>query len=137
MHWIYQGQPVHQLPTDCVGFVYEITNLTNNKKYIGKKIALFAKTKYKMVTLKNGKKKRKSIKSYIDSDWATYYSSSNTLKKDVELLGKHHFKREILHYCTSKAHLSYMELKEQVDRNVLFDPMYYNMWISAKIRKFI
>jgi hypothetical protein len=137
MHWIYQNLPITELPPNTVGFVYEITNLTNNKKYIGKKIAHFAKTTYKMVLLKNGKKKRKSIKSSIDSDWATYYGSSKALLSDVELLGSAQFTREILHFCTSKAHLSYMELKEQVERNVLYDPNYYNMWISAKIGKLI
>lgn len=137
MHWIYQNNAVTQLPTNCVGFVYLISNTLNGKKYIGKKIAHFAKTKYKMVTLKNGKKKRKSIKSSIDSDWATYYGSSKALLSDVELHGSAHFKREILHFCTSKSHLSYMELHEQVIRNVLYDPQYYNEWISAKIGKLI
>ena len=42
MLWTYKGQEVIELPEDCIGYVYIITNLTNNKKYIGKKLAKFA-----------------------------------------------------------------------------------------------
>ena len=52
MTWYYQDQEVIELPEDCVGYVYCITNLTNNRKYIGKKLAKFAKTTYKTVQLK-------------------------------------------------------------------------------------
>ena len=58
MTWTYQGQAVIELPDECVGYVYIITNLKNNKKYIGKKLAKFAKTTYKIVKLKNGTKKK-------------------------------------------------------------------------------
>ena len=58
-----------ELPEDCVGFVYLITNLINDRKYIGKKLAKFSKTTYKTVKLKNGTKKKKKIRSKIDSDW--------------------------------------------------------------------
>lgn len=137
MHWTYQNQTVTQLPLTAVGFIYLITNLTNNKKYIGKKIAHFAKTTYKVVKLKNGTKKKKKIKSKVPSDWETYYGSNTELNGDVLKLGEQFFTREILHYCDSKTEMSYMELKEQVDRNVLHRNDYYNMWISAKIRKMI
>ena len=59
MTWTYQGVLVETLPEDCVGFVYVITNITNNRKYIGKKLAKFSKTTYKTVKLKNGNKKKK------------------------------------------------------------------------------
>ena len=35
MQWIYQGKPVKELPHWVAGFVYEITNKQNGKKYIG------------------------------------------------------------------------------------------------------
>ena len=35
VNWTYKNQEVTELPDDCVGFVYEITNTTNNMKYIG------------------------------------------------------------------------------------------------------
>lgn len=131
--WTYLNQIVESLPEDCVGFVYEITNLTNNRKYIGKKLAKFSKTTTKTVTLKNGTKKKKKIKSKIDSDWMDYYGSSIDLNKDVELLGKDKFAREILFYCKSKAECSYVEAREQFGRKVLESDDYYNGQISVRV----
>lgn len=133
--WVYQGQEVKELPEDCLGFVYLIVNLTNNRKYVGKKLAKFSKTTYKTVTLKNGTKKKKKIKSKIDSDWLEYYSSSIELNKDVELLGKDSFTREILFFCKSKAECSYIEAREQYSRKVLESDDYYNGQISCRIHK--
>lgn len=133
--WIYQGQEITNLPDDCVGFVYIITNNTNNRKYIGKKLAKFSKTTYKTVTLKNGNKKKKKIKSKIDSDWRDYWSSSDELKKDVETLGTENFTREILFICHSKAECSYVELREQMLRKVLESDEYYNGHVQARIHK--
>lgn len=133
--WFYNDQVVDSLPDDCVGFVYLITNLTNNRKYVGKKLSKFSKTTYRVVKLKNGTKKRKKIKSKIDSDWQTYYGSSVELLADVTQLGADKFKREILHYCNAKAVCSYMEAKEQFDRKVLESTDYYNGIISLKVHK--
>jgi hypothetical protein len=69
MSWYYENQLVETLPEDCAGFVYIITNLTNNRKYIGKKLAKFSKTTYKTNKHKNGTKKKKKIRGKIDSDW--------------------------------------------------------------------
>lgn len=131
--WTFNTQIVEELPEDCVGFVYLITNLTTNRKYIGKKLAKFSKTIYKTVTLKNGTKKKKKIKSKIDSDWMEYYGSSIDLNKDVELLGKENFTREILFYCKSKAECSYVEAREQFGRKVLESDDYYNGQISVRV----
>lgn len=131
--WTYQDIIVEELPEGCVGFVYEITNLTNNRKYIGKKLAKFSKTTYKTVVQKNGVKKKKKIKSKIDSDWMEYYGSSIELNKDVELLGTDNFKREILFYCKSKAECSYIEAREQFTRRVLESLDYYNGQISVRV----
>jgi hypothetical protein len=133
--WVYKGNVVDELPEDCVGFVYLIVNTLNGKKYIGKKLSKFSKTSYKVVTLKNGTKKRKKIRSKIDSDWKTYWSSSEDLKKDVETLGESNFTREILKYCSSKNELSYYEAKYQFDEDVLLhEDKWYNKWISVKVR---
>ena len=133
MTWYHNNQPVTELNEDCVGFVYLITNLTNQRKYIGKKLAKFSKTTYKTVTLKNGTKKKKKIKGKIDSDWLDYYGSSNELNKDVASLGKEFFTREILHFCKSKAECSYIEAREQFARKVLESDDYYNNNIMCRI----
>ena len=135
MTWYYNNQPVTELNEDCVGFVYLITNLTNQRKYIGKKLAKFSKTTYKMVKLKNGTKKRKKIKGKIDSDWLDYYGSSIELNKDVASLGKDNFTREILFFCKSKAECSYIEAREQFTRKVMETADYYNGQISVRVHK--
>ena len=43
--WTYQKKKIKELPEDCEGFVYLITNITNDRKYIGKKLAKFKKTR--------------------------------------------------------------------------------------------
>ncbi len=133
--WTFENSIVEQLPEDCVGFVYLIVNKTNSRKYIGKKLAKFSKTSTKTVTLKNGTKKKKKIKSKIDSDWMDYYGSSIELSKDVESLGVDSFTREILYYCKSKAECSYIEAREQFSRRVLESDEYYNGQISCRIHK--
>ena len=131
--WIYQNTIVETLPEDCVGFVYCITNTETGRKYIGKKLSMFSKTKYKMVTLKSGIKKRKKIKSKVDSDWMEYYGSSLELSADVKCLGVDSFTREILHLCKSKAECSYLEAREQFSRRVLESEDYYNNQISVRV----
>ena len=133
MTWTYQGQVVNELPEDCVGFVYCITNTTSGRQYIGKKLAKFSKTTYKTVKLKNGTKKKKKIRGKIDSDWQTYYGSSLELNTDILKIGKENFTREILHYCRSKAETSYIEAREQFDRKVLESDEYYNGQISVRV----
>ena len=133
MTWTYQNQTVDQLPEDCVGFVYLITNTTNGRMYIGKKLAKFSKTTQRTVKLKNGNKRKKKIRTKIDSDWRDYYGSSPELTKDVEQLGKDKFQREILYYCKSKAECSYIEAREQFSRRVLESNDYYNGHIQVRV----
>lgn len=133
MSWLFESTLVEALPEDCVGFVYLITNTVSGRKYIGKKLAKFAKTTYKVVKLKNGNKKRKKIRSKIDSDWLTYYGSNDELNKDIQTLGPEKFTREILYYCTSKAQCSYIEAREQFRHQVLESDAYYNGQISVRV----
>jgi hypothetical protein len=127
MQWTYQGKQVEEISEEYVGFVYLITNLSNNKKYIGKKLAKFKVTKK---PLKGKKNKRRSTK---ESDWRTYWGSSDNLNADVEHLGPENFTREILYYCTSRGELSYLEAKEQFDRKVLETEEYYNGIINVRV----
>lgn len=114
---------------DYIGYVYCITDLRNNKKYIGKK--LFISTR-RLAPLK-GKSRKRVVKK--ESDWQDYYGSSEEVKLLVEELGTSNFKREILHLCNTKGELSYMELKEQMDREVLLDDSYYNGILQVKIHR--
>lgn len=125
--WLYNGKEVTDDDvTEYVGFVYSITNAKTGKSYIGKKLLKFSRTK-------QVKGKKKKIK--VDSDWKTYYSSSEALKKDVELLGPENFQREILRFCSTKSECNYWELKYQIERDVLLSDNFYNSWISARIYK--
>ena len=133
MTWTHQGSIVSELPEDCVGFVYLITCIPTGRKYIGKKLAKFSKTTYKTVKLKNGTKKKKKIRSKIDSDWQEYYGSSVELTKDITQIGIDKFTREILYYCKSKAETSYIEAREQFDRKVLESDEYYNGHIQVRV----
>jgi len=133
MQWIYKNEPVEQLPTDCVGFVYIITNTVSGRMYVGKKLARFKTTRYKMHTQKNGKKVRKKIRGAVASNWQEYYGSSDQLNRDVESLGRDQFRREILYYCRSKAECNYIEAREQFARKVLESTQYYNGHIRVRV----
>ena len=133
MVWLYENTQIETLPDDCVGFVYLITNKLSGRKYIGKKLAKFSKTTYKVVKLKNGTKKRRKIRSKIDSDWQLYYGSNDQLNRDIAELGADKFTREILFYCRSKAECSYVEAREQFNHRVLESDNYYNGQIVCRI----
>jgi hypothetical protein len=127
MTWTYQGKEVVELPQDVVGFVYIITNTTNDRQYIGKKLAKFSRTKPPL----KGKKNKRRTK--VDSDWKDYYGSSDELNEDIGTLGKDNFKREILFYCYSKSELSYIEAREQFNYKVLESDKYYNGHIRVRV----
>ena len=133
MVWLYENSQISELPEDCVGFVYLITNNKTGRKYIGKKLAKFSKTTYKVVKLKNGNKKRKKIRSKIDSDWQLYYGSNDQLNRDIQELGSDNFTREILFYCQSKSECSYIEAREQFSRRVLESDNWYNGHIQVRV----
>ena len=125
--WIYEQKPVIELPENVVGFVYQITNITNGRMYIGKKLAKFKRSRRPL----KGRKNKRRYK--VDSDWQDYYGSSDELTMDIKKLGKEHFKREILFYCYSKAELSYIEAREQFARKVLESDNYYNGHIRVRV----
>jgi len=133
MVWLYENTQIDVLPEDCIGFVYLITNNSTGRKYIGKKLAKFSKTSYKVVKQKNGIKKRKKIRSKIESDWQLYYGSNDQLNEDIKKLGTDKFTREILFYCKSKAECSYIEAREQFKNKVLESDDYYNGQIVCRI----
>lgn len=120
MNWQYNEEDFTDVLKGMEGFVYLITNLTNNKKYIGKK-HFWTRQKDK----NTGRRKTK------ESDWQNYFGSCDQLNEDVKTLGKEHFLREILYLCPHKKSMSYYETYEQFNRNVLMSEEYYNTNIGG------
>lgn len=130
--WLYNNEVfTSEMIFDNIGFVYIIHDLKNDKKYVGKKNFYSNRT---LPPLKGKKRKRKKK---IESDWKEYYGSSEELKLLVESSEERiNFKREILHLCKSKGEMSYLEMKEQIMREVLLRPDdYYNSFVGGKIHR--
>ena len=126
-HWILTESVI--LTEETFGFIYEITNAITNKKYIGKKQCV---SRIKRKPLKG--KTRNRIE-YKESDWKQYTSSSNDLNEEIKKYGKDKFEFKILRTCDSKWALAYYEVKEQIDKNVLFREDYHNGIINCRIGK--
>ena len=126
MTWLYNREPLTEIPEGSIGFVYLITNQANGMKYIGKKNFYFSKTKQV-----KGKKKR--IK--VESDWKTYFGSNKELNEHVNLLGETKFYREIIHLCKSKGEMSYYETKHIFASDAVISESYYNDWVMCRVRK--
>lgn len=125
--WIYSDSEfTSEMIGESVGFVYMITNVQNNRRYIGKK--LFWTPKTKMVN-----KKKKKFK--VESDWKDYYGSNKELASDVETLGPENFERIILRVCKSKGECSYFEAKYQFEHGAMLKEEYYNTWIMVRVHK--
>jgi len=126
--WIYNGK---QFTSDDIGdfygFVYRITNLVSGHDYIGRK---YFHAVRKLNPLKGFKRKRKVTK---ETDWQEYWGSSKRLLEDIEIHGKHNFKREIIVLCSSRGQTNYMEAKIQFDEDVLIRDDNYNGIIAIKI----
>ena len=125
--WHYNGKEFSETPNDYTGFVYLITEVDTGKKYIGKKN--FYRPK---ILPKNSKRtRRKRVK--IESDWRSYFGSSEQVQRLIEEKGESNYKREILRLCKSKGEMSYYEAKLQFENDVLLSEEYYNEFIGCKI----
>lgn len=125
--WLYEEKVVDDdLVQNYYGFVYLIENLDNNKRYIGRKY--FTKASSKQV---KGKRKR----CRKESDWRSYWGSSQRLLVDIESLGKDKFKRSILRLCKTRGECNYWEAKLQFIHNVLENDQYYNDNIMMKFTR--
>jgi hypothetical protein len=115
---------------DHFGFVYLITNESNQRKYLGRK--------YFWSFRKPPGKKRK-VKQ--ESDWKRYYGSCFELKEDVKKYGKETFSRVILSLHDTKMDCNYEETRQLFLNNVLkesFDdgvPAWYNSNILGRYLK--
>lgn len=126
MTWLYNREPLTEIPEGMIGFVYLITNQANGMKYIGKKNFYFSKTKQV-----KGKKKR--IK--VESDWKDYFGSNKTLIEHVSLFNENKFTREILHLCKTKGEMTYYETKHIFAVDAVISEKYYNDWVMCRVRK--
>ena len=125
--WYYRNTSFKETPEDYQGFVYEITELRTGKKYIGKK------NFWKPKTLPKNSKRKRRIRTRVESDWRSYFGSSGVLNQLVEEQGDQNFKRVILKLCKTKGEMSYYEAKLQFENNVLLNDEYYNEFIGCKI----
>lgn len=125
--WYFKNKEYKEIDSDeWIGFVYRITDIKNNRFYIGKKLFHFSKTK-------QVKKKKKRFK--VESDWKEYYGSNDELKTLVGSEGRENFKREIIRLCRSKGECSYYETKMIFELDALLKKEYYNSWVSCKIQR--
>jgi len=112
---------------DYFGFVYLITNLKNNRQYIGRKYFWQFRTP---------KGKKRKVKS--ESDWKKYYGSCPELKEDIERIGKQHFSRVILSLHKTKGKTNFEETRQLFGNNVLTEalddgtPLFYNSNILSR-----
>jgi len=128
--WYYKGEEfTSEMIEDYVGFVYLITDKSNDKKYVGKKLLT---SKRKLPPLKGKTRRRTVVK---ETDWQKYYGSSEEVKLMVEEKGADNFYREILYLCKSKGELGYLEAKYQFVNDVLLRDDYYNGIIQCKIHR--
>ncbi len=117
--WMYNGEQFIEIIDEFEAFVYLIERLNIDEDphspifYIGKKVFV----------AKGGK----------ESSWQSYYGSSKPLKIDLERYGRDNFRRTILHLCRTRGDAGYLEIKEQIDRDVLNpDKFYYNRAIFGR-----
>jgi hypothetical protein len=111
---------------DHFGFVYLITNLTNQRQYIGRKY---------FWSFRTPKGKKRKVKQ--ESDWKNYYGSCPELKEDIKKIGKDKFKREIISLHKTKGKTNFEETRQLFLNNVLTEslngePAYYNSNILSR-----
>jgi hypothetical protein len=114
---------------NAFGFIYEITNNVNGRKYIGKKQCI---SRIKRKPLKGKKRNRIDHK---ESDWKSYTGSSKDLNEDIEKHGKEKFTFTILEWCNSKFELGYKEIKLQLEKDVLLKEEFYNGICNVRLSK--
>ena len=97
-----------------VGFVYEVTEISTGKLYIGKKHF------YSKKTLPG-----KTNKTRVESDWKTYATSNKYLKPAIKK-NPDNYSFRILYLCRDDSILSYLENKEMMERGALESDKFYN-----------
>jgi|TARA_B100001964_G_scaffold190982_1_gene213189 hypothetical protein len=126
--WNYNGKVFNSADIhDYFGFVYNITNLKNQRQYVGRKYFWQFRTP---------KGKKRKVKS--ESDWKKYYGSCPELREDVDKIGKENFQRKILSLHKTKGKTNFEETRQLFYNNVLTEslddgtPLYYNSNILSR-----
>ena len=126
--WIYNGKPFTSSDIgDYFGFVYLITNKSNQRKYIGRKY---------LWQFRTPKGKKRKVKS--ESNWKEYYGSCPELKEDIEKYGRENFSRTILSLHKTKGKTNYEETRQLFVNNVLIEsldngePAFYNSNVLSR-----
>lgn len=125
--WYYNNKPFEDTPEEYQGYVYQITELDTDKKYIGKKFF------WKPKILPKTKTRKRRVRTRVESDWRSYYGSSAEVQMLVEKKGVDNYRRDILQLCKTKGECSYYEAKLQFQHDVLLRDDYYNEFIGCKI----
>jgi hypothetical protein len=122
-NWRYKDTPIYEVPDNIVSFVYIIRDIGDGYYYIGKK-SFYHKRYY----VRGGKK----IYQYVESDWLDYFGSSDSFLEYVDIVGRGSFERKILHLCSDNSVCNYLEIYEQIRRNVLYDNKSFNGNIAGR-----
>ncbi len=139
--WIYKNKPITCLEDidkyeTIVGFIYMITNLKDNRIYIGKKVLHNSRKTRITKKEKLETPTRKVFKRVIkESDWKDYFGSCIELKQDIKKLGTKYFKREILEFSCTKKYLTFCELEYQIKYDVLKNDSYNGNILSRYFTK--
>ncbi len=126
--WLYNEKPFTSSDIgEHFGFVYLITNKSNNRKYIGRKY---------FFSFRTPKGKKRKVKS--ESDWKNYYGSCPELKEDIIKFGRENFSRTILSLHKTKGKTNYEETRQLFVNNVLTEgldngePAFYNSNVLSR-----
>ena len=126
--WTYNGIPfLSENIGDSFGFVYLITNIQTNKKYIGRKYFWQFRTP---------KGKKRKVKS--ESNWKEYYGSCPELKEDIDKFGRENFSRTIISLHKTKGKTNFGETSQLFKNDVLTEsldngePAFYNSNILSR-----
>jgi hypothetical protein len=136
---IFEYQNIDDFKKENVGFIYLITNTTNNKIYIGRK-SLYSNINKKLTKKELSEQSgpgRKPTKKLVtsESNWKVYCGSSKELLKDIKEIGEDKFTREILHLCNTKKQLTFYEIQYQIMYKVLEVDSYNDNILGKFYRK--
>ena len=146
LNWRYKDRlitEISDMPEGTYGFIYKVTHLPTQQKYVGKKVLFFERNvklgKKETEALKEERKaagiggrvpaKKKVVK---ESDWKTYYGSQEDIKKLVKASKPEEWTREILEFVPTKKLLTYYEIKHIFINDALENTDFLNDNILGK-----